>query len=747
MQSLVAAILALALVPVPALAAPAKGTPGETARGGAADAPALPSLERRTPFTHFGSPPVLALRGGGAAAKVEFGSRADELVVRASLRLRYAFSPGIDAARAHVRLVLNDVALGLLPLDAAKAGGSVEHELAIDPRLVAGFNRLAIELVAPAAPDAAQPAPWVDVSGASELVLATHALAVADDLARLPEPFFDRRDQRRLALPFVLAAKPSRETLRAAAIVASWFGQHAAWRGARFPVHLDGAAGGHAIAFATNAERPSFLAAVPPVAGPELRVATNPADGRSKLLLVLGRDGADLVAAAQALVLGGAAMSGPRAQVSQVRAGEPRKDYDAPAWVRPDRKMKFAELIGWPQQLEAAGRAPRLEPIRVELRMPTDLVTRRGPGVPMRLKFRYTPPACAGEAYLDVGINDELLKVVALRVAQREGTAAGKAPLPEAMADATELFVPSYRLRGRNRLEFAFRFAPRAPGGCDATTAAGARAAVDPDSTIDFSGFPHYARRPELAHFVGVGLPFTKRADLSQAVLVLPEEPVAPEIEALLALAGRMGEATGHAATGLRLAGPADDAAFADADLLVIGAPPRQSLLDRWGERLPVALTGAVRRAGAPAGRAPALPAWLGFDEAPVATGQASFVATGPIAALLEFESPVTPGRSVVALTAADPGQLRGVLDALDDPKLARAMRGAAVIVQAGKVESLLAGPAYETGYLPPWTGLGHWLLERSLVAALLAAFVLAALAFAAWRARRALARRLRRGA
>ena len=44
---------------------------------------------RRTPFTHFGARPVLELRGDGQR-DVDFGSRADELVTRATLHLRYA---------------------------------------------------------------------------------------------------------------------------------------------------------------------------------------------------------------------------------------------------------------------------------------------------------------------------------------------------------------------------------------------------------------------------------------------------------------------------------------------------------------------------------------------------------------------------------------------------------------------------------------------------------------------------------
>jgi hypothetical protein len=337
---------------------------------------------RSTPFTHFGARPVIELRGDGASASVDFGSRADELVTRATLHLRYAWSPALAPGVSHIRLTLNDDAIGVLPVAAENAGKSIARDIEIDPRLVVGFNKLAMTLVAAKGASAAEPARpglWAEVSGASELEIAVQPLPVADNLAILPEPFFDKRDQRRVTIPFAFAAQPSMATLRAAAVVASWFGQLARWRGTRFPAQLDAQPAGHAIAFVTNAERPSFLAALAPATGPQLRVMTNPADGRSKLLVVMGRDGDELKAAADALVLGGAAMSGAAMQVKRVEDKGARVAYDAPGLVRTDRAMKLGEHIDWPQQLEAVGRAPALAPIRVDLRVPPDLAAWRGP--------------------------------------------------------------------------------------------------------------------------------------------------------------------------------------------------------------------------------------------------------------------------------------------------------------------------------------------------------------------------------
>ena len=669
--------------------------------GPAASAPAdgsAAAATRRTPFTHLGANAVLPLRGDGAAATITFGSRADELVTRAIFRFRYSFSPTLLPAASHIKLTLNNEVIGELPMAPEGAGKTAALEVVVDPRLIVGANTLVMSLVAAAgreAGDPTRPGLWAEISGASELEISVQALALADDLAILPEPFFDRRDQRRVTVPFVFAAQPSLATLRAAAVVASWLGQHALWRGARFPVQLDAPAPGHSIAFAANGERPAFLAALPPAAGPQLRIMTNPGDNRSKLLLVLGRDGDDLKAAADALALGEAAMSGPAALVKRVADKAPRAAYEAPRLVRLDRGVKLGELIDLPQQLQASGRPPELDPIRVDVRVPPDLVTWRGPGVPMTLELQYTPPPCTADAYLDLGINDELVQVVALRTANA------------ALTETREILIPPNRVQSRTQLQFGFRFARKDEAGCRDSPAGAVKAAVSPDSTIDFSGFPHYASMPNLGHFASVGFPFTRFADLSQTVVVLPEKPIAADIEAMLGLLGRLGEATGHPATRVRIAAPKDEAALADADLLLIGASPQQVLLDKWAASLPVA-----RDARA----------------SPV-----SFEGAGPLAALYGFESPLTSGRSVVAITAVVPDQLLRVLDALDNREMREEVRGGAAFVFPNKVQSLPAGRTYSVGFLPPWTGAGYWLSEHPVVLGVLAAMTLLGVACATW--------------
>jgi hypothetical protein len=675
------------------------------------------------------------LRTTEGRADLDFGTRSDELVTKASLKLRYTYSPALIPALSHIKVLMNGEIVAVIPFSKENAGRTVDQELDLDPRFITGFNKLTLAFVGHYTSECEDPlhtSLWADISGSSELRLTMRQAAVKSDLAMLPRPFFDERDTQRLSLPQVFAAKPSYATLRAAGIVSSWFGKLTSWRGARFPAHLDELPKGHAIVFATNTERPAFLAQAAPYTGPGLAIVTNPADGISKLLLITGRDSNDLRIAATSMALGNAALSGSQVAVTQTREEAPRRAYDAPNWVRLDRPMKFGELVQSPQQLQVFGHVP--DPIRINMRIPPDLFVWRSRGVPVDYKFRYTPPIRASESRLAMSMNDELVQGVNLRSSgQSSDLARIVLPMLEdgMISEHRSVTVPAYKLHARNQLQYAFAFTYHKEGSCRDTQVENVRAMIDPDSQIDFSGYPHYAQMPHLGYFSTAGFPFTKYADLAQTTVVMPRAPTPADIETMLTLLARMGESTGYPATRVTVAGPDDSAAFKDRDLLVIGSSANQPLLDKWGDKLPAIISGPKRRISEPARSVNFLYDWFGFDTRPDPgiAAQAMLQGNGPLAAMLGFESPVTSERSVVAVTAVDSKDLTQVLDVLDDDATARAMYGSAVFIRGDKAESTLVGDTYTLGMMPFWLSIWYPLTERPILmilAGLAAAMLLA---------------------
>lgn len=740
--SLISCLLPTVAAPVPVAPPPAMAVP-QAAPSGAA---AMPTELRHIPLSKLGPQSVIHLRTTEGGATVNFGNRIDEVITKAMLKVRYIYSPALIPNQSHIKVLLNGEMVGVIPITKENGGRSQQYELEIDPRLITDFNQLSLQFIGHYTAECEDPlhsSLWADVSGASELELTVRPLALNSDLAMLPEPFFDQRDFKRLTLPFVFGAKPAYTTLRAAGVASSWFGKLAAWRGARFPSFMDTLPKGHAIVFATNAERPAFLKDAPPFTGAALTVMTNPADGYSKLLLVSGRDGNDLAAASNALVLGNAALSGTQVSITGKTGEEkPRKAYDAPNWVRLDRPMKFGELVDNPQQLQVFGHVP--DAIRVSMRIPPDLFTWHSRGVAVDLKFRYTPPIRASESRLSMSINDELVQSVNLRASGQGAAARVVLPLLDngLLGEGREVLIPAFKLGSRNQLQYSFSFTYQKEGNCRDTAVENVRAMIDADSKIDFSGYPHYAEMPNLGYFSTAGFPFTKYADLSQTTVVMPESPSRYDVEVMLTLLGRMGESTGYPATRVQVAGPKDEAALKDRDLLIIGASPHQTLLDKWSSKLPAVISGQSRKISQPTRAVSVLYDWLGFgtEPDPVVATQENIKGDGSLAAILGFESPLTRERSAIAVTAVEANGMTQVLDVLEDEGIAKSMHGSAVFVRNKKIDSVLAGETYTIGVLPFWTALWFPLSEHPILLALMSVLAVLIFAFAIWRSLKAIA-------
>ncbi|WP_342704044.1 cellulose biosynthesis cyclic di-GMP-binding regulatory protein BcsB [Burkholderia arboris] len=711
---------ALSAAPMPAVPAVASGPgPGQAAPPAEAAAPTLaaappaasapaaglPATTVRLPFASLGAFDPLRLRGADDARTINAGVRLDRVVTGARLRLTYAYSPSLIFPMSHLKVSVNGEVIATVPFDAARAGRTVTQEIPIDPRYFSDFNQLGLRLIAhytlDHCEDPANSALWADVSPTSELILDESPVRLPNDLALLPAPFFDRRDNGRVRLPFVLPATPDSATLRSAGVLASWFGALADYRHARFPVSSGLPADDQAVVVGTAATLPAGLA-LPSVNGPLLAVADNPAAPGRKLLVVTGRTAAEVDDAVAALVLGRAALSGPAATVAHVDLGAPRKPYDAPRWLPVNRPITFRELVNDPRQLEVRGTTP--DAIRLNLRVPADLHSWNGAGVPITLRYRYTAPTVQDNSTLAVEINDQLVKSYRLGPAQAED-ARGRMQLPLLSVPegrvTSDVDIPAFRVGSGNQLQFHFTLDSQKTGLCSSTATEPQRAAIDPDSTIDFSHFVHYAQLPNLAFFANSGFPFTRFADLSQTAVVLPDRPSPQELEAYLTMLGHMGEWTGFPALRVQVARPGDVAALAGSkDLLVIDGSPASPLLAHWRSALPLAI-GEQGGAGGGATRVAFTVKERWRNGVGLADGGAHIEQSGPLAALAGFELPGSRGRSVVALTATDQPRLGDLLDVFENAGLVSQLQGDLAVVRPGQVDSLRVGEPYVVGFVP----------------------------------------------
>jgi hypothetical protein len=692
----------------------------------------LPVHETTITFADLGSG-TMALQGAQSTAVLHIGTRNDQAVVGATLHLRLTYSPALLPELSHLRISVNGQVVAALPLPKADAGHEVEREVVLDPRYFSDYNEIRFDLIAHYSLECEDPqhsSLWASLSPSSDLTLTTRPIDLRDELAFLPVPFFDRRDNRPLVLPMLFAAPASRETLRSAGIAASWFGMLADYRGARFPVSFDALPAQHALVFATNDSRPRQLN-LPTVDVPTLSIVDNPGDQHVKLLVFQGKDETQLRQAVEGLVLGNAVLTGTSATITEV-AHVRRAAYDVPRWLSTERAVKFGELVDSPGQLQAAGIAP--PPITINLRLPPDLFTWNRSGVPIDLHYRYTAPNERDNSLLTVTVNDQLLRSYRLTPEAQSG-GDGRFDVPLLQSDSSRqtrsLVIPAFELASVNQIQFQFAMEYHRQGLCREVFMDDSREAIDPDSTIDISSFPHYAALPNLALFADAGYPFTRFADLGETAVVLPDaaDPVA--IEQLFFVLGRFGRQTGAVSLAYRLLDTQQALTAANLDLLILSGPKSNELLAHWGQNLALRFDDGQRRYRDTGGPANSRAGWTRPDARTTEpAADVALRASGSLGALLSFESPVSSGRTVVALVGSDDRAAAAVSAALGDDSKLPLIRGDLTLVRDGDLQSREGSHVYFVGSLSWWQWLWFHFSRHALLLTLvcLATAVAAAL-------------------
>lgn len=717
--------------------------------------PTVPNWPVAKTFEQLGHASDSLLLGVRNSEQIEFGVRRDRLATDATLQLDYTPSPALLPNLSHLRVYLNDELMGVVPVEKDQLGQRVRRQLPLDPKLLSDFNRVRLEFVGhytDICEDPAHSGLWLNLNRKSQVQLHEQALALDNDLAYFPLPFFDPRDTGKVVLPVVFSGSPSLEQQRAAAILVSYFGSQAGWRKATFPVLYNrlparGEQPTPSIVFASNDRRPGFLADLqqfPPVDGPVLQLIDHPDDRFSKVLLVLGRNDEDLVEAASALAVGNNLFRGARVQVEQMASLQPRQPYDAPNWTRTDRPVRFAELLDYPGQLQVSGLQPH--PVTLQLNLPPDLFVWRNQGIPLRTLYRYTAPAVTDESRLSISVNDQYITSMPLVGNDRRGGTLEEMRLAVLSGDNTALteksLVPALKIGDRNRLRFDFSFASTLGSAqrdrCQTSLPVDVRAAIDENSTIDLSGYHHYIAMPDLRAFARSGFPFSRMADLSETLVMVPAKPTPMQVGTLLDTVAGLAGQIGYPALGLKLADDWQQAAAADADLLLIGNLP-QALSDAPN----LGLLLSAQRDWLLQGRSTGLPGSQRFDTAGApASSRVAVSAQAPIAAITGLQSPFHPQRSVVALLASSDSDYALLRDVLGDVGKLDAVAGSVSLVRSSGVTSQFVGEHYFVGALPWWLLLWFHLSEHPVLLAAIAAVSVVLFAFLLWRALRWAGRR-----
>jgi cellulose synthase operon protein B len=710
----------------------------------------LPVLSNSEPPIHnsqifFTKEKLFSLKGINPEQSIEFTVRKDEIVTQAVLTLDFMPSPSLIPVESQLKVYINDELMGIVTIKAEQLGKENNVVIPLNPRFMSDFNRLKLEFIGhyrAICENTASSTLWLNIGQSSHLDLTLQKLQLKNELAAFPEPFFDPLDNKPLNLPIVFANQPSLDQQKAAAIVTSWFGTKAQWRGQSYPVSYTTLPQSNAIVFATNNSLPSLLQSVGNVTAPTLKMVTHPNNPYLKLLLILGRNDADLIMAAKGLAQGTALLRGDTVTVDAMDVINKRHPYDAPNWARTDRPTLFSELQQYKEQLQTSGSNPY--PLVLKFSIPPDLFLEQKNGVNMLLKYRYSPPEPLGPSRLNVGINSLYLKSYELIPDQEKHTLVGiSSSMQNLTSEDKNILLPVFQITPNNQLNFNFEYATSVGGGtadghCQIFTTIGHSGAIDGNSTIDFSNYFHYLVMPNLGAFVNSGFPFSRMADLSETWVVVEHHSSPEAISTLLDVTGLIGSQTGYPTLAITITDDWSHLKDKAVDVLIIGTLPHHL---RVNNQMNLFINNTKSWIKQPFKQYAlhSLPQDNGMSTPNTFT---SISGNNALAAVIEIQSPQYPERSIVALLADGQHGFKLLNDAITDKTLQSQIYGAASVIRDTGINSIQVGKTYHVGHIPWWFRVWMTLEFHPIILSIIALFSAILITLLVWRGLKAISRR-----
>jgi len=733
----------------PAQAAPVGATPADSAQPSAQEspsslptglpplppvvsaAPAATSLMTNQPLSttvtvgQMGQPGGMLLTGRQLQSGIVFTLPADEVVTNARLNLSLRVSPALAARNTSLQLMLNGQPLGTLPLSASDSA-SEDYQLDIPAAMVVSSNNLSFKINEAdqllCERDSAS-LYQLTILPDSTLSLDGQQLNIGNRLSNFPRPFIDPLRMTPSSVSMIFGQQITPGEVSAAATVASWLGIQTDYRGIDFPVIRNDLPEKNGVVFAHPGEVIGGLV-VPRVSGPTLQMVDNPLNPVYKLMLVIGDSDEALRQAAWRLTQ----PLDTDAPTLAVRAQNLplRKAWDAPRWIRTDRPVRLGELLRKDQSLTTTGIGH--DALRVNFRAAPDLFLWDGDTLPIQVNYRFPSESWIDEdkSWLNVSLNDTFLRSLTVNkvgllenIWRRLGG--------DARLEKYTLKLDPYLIYGDNQLQFYFNIAPKASAPCSVLTSNNIKSQIEDDAYIDLSHTRHFTLLPNLSYFVGASFPFSRFADYSQTVLMLPPAPGNAEISTLLNMAGRSGNATGVALNNnvVMFGLPKDDQRderLHNSDVLAVSTLTQtdfnQSMLEgtRYrinGRQLGVAEPGLLDN----------LRSWLSGDWFGQAVDADRYLSSNDAwRGFISYRSPWNSTRLVVMTVATNDTQLARLHEDLTLPRINAGIRGdTAIITDENGIRSFRVGPQFPSGQMPWYMMVVWYASQHAVVLAVLA--------------------------
>lgn len=663
----------------------------------------VPSVVNNISIAQMGLPQGITLSGGQFQGGVDFTLPLDQVMTNARLALNLKISPAMAARNATLQLMLNGQPLGTVPLSAAE-GDIARYQLDVPAALMVSSNSLSVKINDGDAMQCQRDLSdkyRVTVLPDSHFELEGQQLDIGADLSHFPRPFFDSMQMTPAAIAVAFGPKLSADTISAAALIASWLGIQADYRGVSFATYHDRLPEKNGILIGHPGEQIGGLT-LPQTTQPQLKIVDNPANPVYKLLLVVGKDDTELRAAAWRLTRGNFAAQTPSVEV-EAQTIPLSKPYDAPRWIPTDRPVKLTELIRKDQSLTTTGIWH--SPLQVAFRAAPDLFLWDGETIPLHVGYRFPTENWIDEqrSWLSMTLNDAFLHNLPVNKQGALETLWHKLG-GDARQESFDMPLEPYMIYGDNQLSLYFNIVPKENAPCSTLLNNNIKSRIDDDSWIDLSHTRHFALLPNLSYFVGASFPFTRQADYSETLLMLPAQPTETQVATLLDMTARAGNATGTALGHNRvvLGLPTDSELMRDRDVLAVTGMDQHAFNRALLANSPFTLHDSTLGVREP-GSWQKIRRWISGDWASQGIEADRYFSSNEAwRGFVSFRSPWNDERLVVLALGSNDEQLSQLHADLSSARINAGIRGdAAIITNETGVRSFRVGEQFPSGEMP----------------------------------------------
>ncbi|MGN0902180.1 MAG: cellulose biosynthesis cyclic di-GMP-binding regulatory protein BcsB, partial [Succinivibrio sp.] len=307
-------------------------------------------FSQRLSFARMGAKDGIELNAGQKNSGISFTLPIDKVIISAKLELYITMTEMLKDRNIHLAVKVNGQPLGTLPIMNTEL---TDFEISVPAEFLSQNNSISVEI------DDDEFVCKVDYSGkykikvdsASYIAVEGYNLELGTDLSLFPLPFYDRYNLDDAKINFVLPKGMSKDTLKAALMMASYFGSLADYRAVSFNVVYDTLPQDNSIVFAHPKQ---IIAGIEMPEKPGIYIKGHPYSSPYKNIYVIGANEDELIRAVYTLV--NARTDTNTDYLALGNALPPvRKAYDAPNWIPSDRKVYLSELLKKNQSLVTHG--------------------------------------------------------------------------------------------------------------------------------------------------------------------------------------------------------------------------------------------------------------------------------------------------------------------------------------------------------------------------------------------------------